>query len=130
MKREEMIDILKGMCERCLVKGILPTLMEARILCDTFDRFCNNKYVDDEEYSRDIFYLYNLAVKLHESGNTSLEESYSIYNAILTADRIDFVETDISIKEEIVKIEPVKIKKSKKQKEDDVVDISDITPIS
>lgn len=130
MKREEMIDILKGMCERCLVKGMLPTLMEARTLCDTFDRFCNNKYVDDEEYSRDIFYLYNLAVKLHESGNTSLEESYSIYNAILTADRIDFVETDIPIKEEIVKIEPVKNKKSKKQKEDGVVDISDITPIS
>lgn len=130
MEREEMIDILKGMCERCLVKGILPTLMEARTLCDTFDRFRNNKYVDDEEYSRDIFYLYNLAVKLHESGNTSLEESYSIYNAILTADRVDFIETDIHIKEEIVKTEPVKIKKTKKQKEDDVVDISNITPIS
>lgn len=130
MEREEMIDILKGMCERCLVKGILPTLNEARTLCDTFDRFRNNKYVDDEEYSRDIFYLYNLAVKLHESGNTSLEESYSIYNAILTADRVDFIETDIHIKEEIVKTEPVKIKKTKKQKEDDVVDISNITPIS
>ena len=126
-----MIDILNGMCERCLMKGILPTLMEARTLCDTFDRFRNNKYTDDEEYSRDIFYLYNLAKKLHDSGNTSLEESYSIYNAILTADKIDFVETDIPIKEEIVKIEPVKIKKTKKQKEDDgVVDISDIIPIS
>lgn len=124
-----MIDILKGMCERCLVKGILPTLIEARTLCDTFDRFRNNSYTNDEEYSRDIFYLYNLAVKLHESRNTSLEESYSIYNAILTADRIDFIETDIPIKEEIVKIEPVKIKKAKKQKDDDVVDISDITPI-
>ena len=131
MERIEMIDILNGMCERCLMKGILPTLMEARTLCDTFDRFRNNKYTDDEEYSRDIFYLYNLAKKLHDSGNTSLEESYSIYNAILTADRIDFVETDIPIKEEIVKIEPVKIKKTKKQKEDDgVVNISDIIPIS
>lgn len=131
MERIKMIDILNGMCERCLMKGILPTLMEARTLCDTFDRFRNNKYTDDEEYSRDIFYLYNLAKKLHDSGNTSLEESYSIYNAILTADKIDFVETDIPIKEEIVKIEPVKIKKTKKQKEDDgVVDISDIIPIS
>lgn len=131
MERIEMIDILNGMCERCLMKGILPTLMEARTLCDTFDRFRNNKYTDDEEYSRDIFYLYNLAKKLHESGNTSLEESYSIYNAILTADRIDFIETDISVKEENVKTEPIKIKKTKKQKEDvGVVDISDITPIS
>ena len=126
-----MINILNGMCERCLMKGFLPTLNEARTLCDTFDRFRNNKYMNDEEYSRDIFYLYNLAVKLHESGNTSLEESYSIYNAILTADRIDFVETDIPIKEEIVKIEPIKNKKTKKQKEDEcVVDISEITPIS
>lgn len=131
MERIEMIDILNGMCERCLMNGILPTLDEAKTLCDVFDRFRNNSYTNDEEYSRDIFYLYKLAVKLHESGNTSLEESYSIYNAILTADKIDFVETDISIKEEIVKIEPVKIKKTKKQKEDDgVVDISDITPIS
>lgn len=126
-----MIDILNGMCERCLMKGILPTLMEARTLCDTFDRFRNNKYTDDEEYSRDIFYLYNLAKKLHDSGYTSLEESYSIYNAILTADRIDFIETDISVKEENVKTEPIKIKKTKKQKEDiGVVDISDITPMS
>ena len=112
MERIEMIDILNGMCERCLMKGILPTLMEARTLCDTFDRFRNNKYTDDEEYSRDIFYLYRLAVKLHESGNTSLEESYSIYNAILTADRIDFIETDISVKEENVKVESIKNKKN------------------
>jgi hypothetical protein len=105
--------------------------MEARTLCNTFDRFRNNSYTNDGEYSQDILYFYNLATRLHESGNTSLEESYSIYNAILTADRIDFVEIDIPIKEEIVKIEPVKIKKTKKQKEDDgVVDISDITPIS
>ena len=131
MERIEMIDILNGMCERCLMKGILPSLMEARTLCDTFDRFRNNKYTDDEEYSRDIFYLYNLAKKLHDSGYTSLEESYSIYNAILTADRIDFIETDISVKEENVKTEPIKIKKTKKQKEDiGVVDISDITPMS
>lgn len=131
MERFEMIDILNGMCERCLMNGMLPTLDEAKTLCDVFDRFRNNSYTNDEEYSRDIFYLYNLAVKLHKSGNTSLEESYSIYNAILTADRIDFVETDIPIKEEIIKIEPVKIKKTKKQKEDEgIVNISDMTPIS
>lgn len=131
MERNEMIDILNGMCERCLMNGMLPTLDEAKTLCDVFDRFRNNSYTNDGEYSQDILYFYNLATRLHESGNTSLEESYSIYNAILTADRIDFVETDIPIKEEIVKIEPVKIKKTKKQKEDDgVVDISDITPIS
>lgn len=131
MERIEMIDILNGMCERCLMKGFLPTLNEARTLCDTFDRFCNNKYINDVEYSQDILYFYNLARKLHESGNTSLEESYSIYNAILTADRINFVETDTPIKEEIVKIEPIKIKKTKNQKEEDgVIDILDITPIS
>ena len=126
-----MIDILNGMCERCLMKGFLPTLNEARILCDTFDRFRNNNYINDEEYSQDILYFYNLARKLHESGNTSLEESYSIYNAILTADKIDFVETDIPVKEEeIIKIEPIKIKKTKKKEDIGVVDISDITPIS
>lgn len=131
MERIEMIDILNGMCERCLMKGFLPTLNEARTLCDTFDRFRNNSYTNDEEYSRDILYFYNLATKLHESGNTSLEESYSIYNAILTADKIDFVETDIHVKEEeIIKIEPIKIKKAKKKEDDGVVDISDITPIS
>lgn len=130
MERMEMIDILNGMCERCLMKGFLPTLNEARTLCDTFDRFRNNSYTNDEEYSRDILYFYNLAIKLHESGNTSLEESYSIYNAILTADKIDFVETDIPVKEEeIIKIEPIKIKKTKKKEDDGVVDISDITPI-
>lgn len=123
-----MIDILNGMCERCLMKGIISTLDESKTLCDVFDRFRNNRYTNDEEYSSDIVYLYGLSRKLHESGNTSLEESYSIYSAILAADKIDFVETDIPIKEEIVKIEPKKIKKSKKQKEDiDVVDISDIT---
>lgn len=131
MERNEMIDILNGMCERCLMNGMLPTLNEAKTLCEVFDRFRNNSYTNDEEYSSDIVYFYNLAKRLHESGNTSLEESYSIYNAILTADRIDFVETDNHIEEEVIKIEPVKIKKSKKQKEDDgVVDITEITPVS
>jgi hypothetical protein len=132
MERNEMIDILNGMCERCLMKGMLPTLMEAKTLCDTFDRFRNNNYTSDGEYSQDILYFYNLARKLHESGNTSLEESYSIYNAILAADRIDFVETGIPVKdEEIIKIEPIKIKKSKKKKEDEgVIDITEIAPIS
>lgn len=117
-----MIDILNGMCERYLMNGMLTTLDEAKTLCDVFDRFRNNNYKNDEEYSQDILYFYNLAVKLHESGNTSLEESYSIYNAILTADRIDFVETEYTTVE---KIEPVKNKKTKKQKEDEgIVDIS------
>ena len=121
-----MINILNGMCERCLMNGMLPTLDEARILCDTFDRFRNNNYKNDEEYSQDILYFYNLAVKLHKSGNTSLEESYSIYNAILTADRIDFVETEDST---VKKIEPVKNKKTNKSNvKDGVVDISDIKP--
>lgn len=124
MEKIKMINILNGMCERCLMNGMLPTLDEARILCDTFDRFRNNNYKNDEEYSQDILYFYNLAVKLHESGNTSLEESYSIYNAILTADRIDFVETEDST---VKKIEPVKNKKTNKSNvKDGVVDISDI----
>jgi hypothetical protein len=138
MERNEMIDILNGMCERCLMKGMFPTLDEAKTLCDVFNRFHNNSYTNDEEYSSDIVYLYNLAVKLHRSGNTSLEESYSIYNAILTADRIDFVETDESslgvnivppVKiENRAKSKPVNTKRSKKTKEDvGVVDISDIT---
>lgn len=110
-----MIDILKGMCERCLVKGLLPTLQEAKTLCDTFDGFCNKKYTDDEEYSRYILYFYNLAVILHESGNTSLEESYSIYNAILAADSVDFVKTNDNIEDDnVVKVKPVKIKRTKK----------------
>lgn len=139
MERNEMIDILNGMCERCLMNGMLPTLDEAKTLCDVFDRFRNNRYINDEEYSIDIVYLYNLARRLHESGNTSLEESYSIYSAILAADKIDFVETDEPLlamtldehpvgTENVVEVKPVKIKRSKKsKKEDGVVDISDIT---
>ena len=139
MEREEVIDVLNGMCERCLMNGMLSTLDEAKTLCDVFDRFRNNRYTNDEEYSSDIVYLYNLAGKLHESGNTSLEESYSIYSAILAADNIDFVETDEPLSEmtldehpveseTIVEVKPVKIKRSKKsKKEDGVIDISDIT---
>ena len=139
MERNEIIDILNGMCERCLMKGMLPTLDEAKTLCDVFDRFRNNSYTNDEEYSKDIVYLYDLARKLHESGNTSLEESYSIYSAILAADKIDFVETDESLlsmtldqhpieSENIVEVKPVKNKHKRKSKDDDgVVDISDIT---
>lgn len=128
MERVEMIDILNGMCERCLMKGIVSTLDDAKILYDTFDRFRNNRYMNDEEYTGDISYLYNLAMNLHESGNTTLGESYSIYAALLAADKIDFVETDMPIEEEII-VEPVKIKRSKKVKteEEGVVDISDIT---
>lgn len=126
MKRDEIIDILNGMCERCLMKGMLPTLMEVKTLCSTFDRFCNNNYKNDDDYSQDIVYFYNLAVKLHDSGYTSLGESYSIYNAILSADRVDFVETDNHIVEETV-VKPVKLKRVNKLKEKDgVVDISDI----
>lgn len=128
MERVEMIDILNGMCERCLMKGIVSTLDDAKILYDTFDRFRNNRYMNDEEYTGDISYLYNLAMNLHESGNTTLGESYSIYAALLAADKIDFVETDMPIEEEIITVEPVKIKRSKKVKtEEGVVDISDIT---
>lgn len=141
MERNEMIDILNGMCERCLMNGMLPTLDEAKTLCDVFDRFRNIKYSNDEEYSSDILYLYGLARKLHESGNTSLEESYSIYSAILAADKIDFVETDEPLlamtldehpveSENIVEVKPVKDKHSKKKGDEGVVDITEITPIS
>ena len=132
MERIEMLDILNGMCERCLMKGIITTLDEAKLLCEVFDRFRNKKYTNDKEYSGDVVYLYDLAVKLHNGGYTSLEESYSIYNAILSADRIDFVETDNLNDDNIVKAEPVKIKRTNKVKSEDsgVVDITDITPIS
>jgi hypothetical protein len=126
MEIEKIIDIFNGICERCLMQGIIHTLEEAKILCDTFDRFKNKKYKNDEEYSRDILYFYNLSVKLHESGNTTLEESYSIYTAILESDRIDFIETDNQIDDVI--IEHVKIDSCNNEyKEDDgIVDISDI----
>jgi hypothetical protein len=129
MERNEMIDILNGMCERCLMKGIITTLDDAKEICEVFDRFRNRKYTNDNEYSGDIVYLYNLATKLHVSGNTSLEESYSIYNAILSADNIDFVETsDVVVDDKVVEVKPSKIKKSKKSKENNgVIDISDIT---
>lgn len=132
-----MLDILNGMCERCLMKGMITTLGDAKLLCNTFDRFCNNNYTNDVEYSQDILYLYDLATKLHESGNTSLGESYSIYRAILAADKVDFVETepildevDSVVGESIVKVESKKLKRSDKSKTNDVVDISDISPIS
>ena len=151
MERKEIIDVLNGMCERCLIKGLIQSLDDARKLYDVFNRFRNNGYVKDEEYSEDILYLYNLATELHKSGNTSLEESYSIYSAILASDNIDFVETDIDISdignnvENIIKVEPIEIERedikdepkkyniskksrSKKSKgEDDVIDISEIT---
>lgn len=151
MERKEIIDILNGMCERCLIKGLIQSLDDARKLYDVFDRFRNNGYVRDDEYSDDILYFYNLATELHKSGNTSLEESYSIYNAILAADNIDFIETDIDAdvehisEEKIVKVEPVVIEKdvdveqvkvkrskssrSKKVNAEDVgvIDISDIS---
>ena len=106
MERKEMISILNGMCERCLMKGIISTLEDAKVLCEVFDRFSKNNYTNDVEYSDDILYLYNLAVSLHKSGYTSLEESYSIYNAILNADRVDYVETNVVEKD-------VKSKRSK-----------------
>lgn len=138
MERNEIIDVLNGMCERCLMRGILSTLDEAKTLCEVFDRFRNNSYTNDEVYSSDIMHLYNLAGKLHESGNTSLEESYSIYSAILAADKIDFVETDEPLlamsldehpveSESIVEVKPVKIKRSKKKEDEGVVDISEMT---
>ena len=151
MERKEIIDVLNGMCERCLMKGLIQSLDDARKLYDVFDRFRNNGYVKDEEYSGDILYLYNLATELHKSGNTTLEESYSIYNAILAADNIDFIEIDVDISdidnnvENIIKVEPIEIERedikdepkknnsskksrSKKSKEENgVIDISEIT---
>ena len=132
MERNEMIDILNGM---------LPTLNEVKTLCEAFDRFRNNDYTNDGEYSSDVMYFYDLARKLHESGNTSLEESYSIYSAILAADKIDFVETDEPLlamtlnehpveSENIIKVKPVKNKRGKKKEDDGVVHITEITPIS
>lgn len=129
-----MIGILNGMCERCLIKGIITTLDESKELCEVFDRFSNNFYTNDEQYSGDILYLYNLATKLHQSGNTSLEESYSIYNAILSADRVDSVEIKEPI-ESVTIVDPVvlsndveekKKKKNTKKSKNDVIDISDI----
>lgn len=123
-----MIDILNGMCERCLMKGMISTLDGAKTLCDTFDRFKNKKYKNDEEYSKDILYLYDLAMNLHGSGHTSLGESYSIYSALLEADKVDFVETNEPIEEDIIVVEPVKLKRGKKNKSTEgVVEISDIT---
>lgn len=109
MDRNEIVDILNGMCERCLIRGLISTLDDVKTLYDVFDRFRKNRYTNDVDYSNDIVYLYNLGVKLHESGNTSLEESYSIYSAILSADRVDFVETVDDLKSEV-----------------DIIDISDI----
>lgn len=142
MERVEIIDVLKGMCERCLIKGIISTLEGAKEIYDVFDRFSTNNYKNDEEYSDDILYLYNLAVKLHKSGNTLLEESYSIYNAILCADNVDFVETDkhndditqkpVELKStnDDITQKSVKNKRSKKVKDEvetGVIDISDIS---
>lgn len=110
MDRHEIVDILNGMCERCLIRGLISTLDDVKTLYDVFDRFRKNRYTNDVDYSNDIVYLYNLGVKLHESGNTSLEESYSIYSAILSADRVDFVETVDDLKSEV-----------------DIIDISDIS---
>lgn len=139
MDRNEILNILNGMGERCLMKGMISTLDDAKLLCDIFDRFYNNDYANDKEYSQDILYLYNLATKLHESGNTSLEESYSIYSALLSADSVDFVEIDNHEENELnevehiveetkVIIDPIKLKKNNKKTKDDdgVVDISDI----
>jgi metal-dependent HD superfamily phosphatase/phosphodiesterase len=108
MERKEIIDTLNGMCERCLIKGLIQSLDDARKLYDVFDRFRNNGYVRDDEYSNDILYFYNLATELHKSGNTSLEESYSIYSAILAADSVDFIETKESFDDN------VKVKRNKK----------------
>ena len=115
MERNEIIDILNGMCERCLIKGLIQTLDEAKKMCEVFDRFRNINYTNDSEYSGDILYLYDLAVKLHGMGYTSLEESYSIYNAILVVDKIDFVEVQKPIDNtKIVHQDGVKINRSKK----------------
>lgn len=138
MDRNDIIEIFNGMCERYLLKGMVHSLGEAKELCDIFERFKNKKYINDEEYSNDIMYFYILCKKLHDSGHLSLEESYSTYNAILHADNVDYVESDYTenvILEEIEQsddekntVEPVKIKRSRKQKTNDsVIDMSDIS---
>ena len=131
MDRIEMIDVLNGMCERCLIKGLMTTLDDAKMLYDVFNRFCNNDYVNDDEYSGDILYLYDLAVRLHEGGYTTLGESYSIYSAILHADNVEYVESnnrsELDVLETTVKLETVKHKRGKKSKVNDgIIDISDI----
>lgn len=128
MERKEMLDIFNGMCERLLIKGVIETLDDAKTLYDVFNRFSTNNYTNDKEYSDDILYLYNKAVVLHSKGHTSLEESYSIYNAILTADGVDFVESSKDTHIETNIQTPVKIKRNKKSKKDEgVIDISDIS---
>jgi hypothetical protein len=127
MERIEMLDVIKGMCERCLVKGLISTIEDAKILCEVFDRFRNINYTNDDEYSNDIMHFYNLAVSLHNNGHTTLEESYSIYNALLSADGVDFVEVNESVDEETVKVEPIKIKRRDISKVENVEDdISEI----
>ena len=106
-----MIGVINGMCNRYLKMGFISTLEDAKILCEVFDRFRNINYTNDDEYSNDIMHFYNLAVSLHNNGHTTLEESYSIYNALLSADGVDFVEVNESVDEETVKVEPVKIKR-------------------
>lgn len=127
MERIEMLDVIKGMCERCLVKGLISTIEDAKILCEVFDRFRNINYTNDDEYSNDIMHFYNLAVSLHNNGHTTLEESYSIYNALLSADGVDFVEVNESVDEETVKVESIKIKRRDIPKvenaEDDISEI-------
>lgn len=122
-----MLDVIKGMCERCLAKGLISTIEDAKILCEVFDRFRNINYTNDDEYSNDIMHFYNLAVSLHNNGHTTLEESYSIYNALLSADGVDFVEINESVDEETVKVEPIKIKRRDISKventEDDISEI-------
>jgi hypothetical protein len=127
MERNEMIGVINGMCNRYLKTGFISTLEDAKILCEVFDRFRNINYTNDDEYSNDIMYFYNLAVSLHNNGHTTLEESYSIYNALLSADGVDFVEVNESVDEETVKVEPIKIKRRDIPKvenaEDDISEI-------
>jgi hypothetical protein len=127
MERNEMIGVINGMCNRYLKTGFISTLEDAKILCEVFDRFRNINYTNDDEYSNDIMYFYNLAVSLHNNGHTTLEESYSIYNALLSADGVDFVEVNESVDEETVKVEPIKIKRRDISKVENVEDdISEI----
>jgi hypothetical protein len=127
MERNEMIGVINGMCNRYLKAGFISTLEDAKILCEVFDRFRNINYTNDDEYSNDIMYFYNLAVSLHNNGHTTLEESYSIYNALLSADDVDFVEVNESVDEETVKVEPIKIKRRDISKVENVEDdISEI----
>ena len=93
----------------------------------TFEGVYSRTNCYEEELHEKADDLYDLAINLHGSGHTSLGESYSIYSALLEADKVDFVEINEPIEEDIIVVEPVKLKRGTKNKSTEgVVNISDI----